>query len=68
MLQQIKSDCLASFQEHLRLAPTSQLSANVVRCLIIAVGEEAPLDVVLQVGQCLVDLRRGELRREAERN
>lgn len=56
------------FAEHVRQAPASHPSERIVRLMLEDVAKDCPMHVLVQLGQCLVDCRKSELREEAERN
>lgn len=56
------------FQKHVKMAATDAQSEEIVRVMLERVAKTCPMHVLVQLGQCLVDCRRSELRDEAERN
>ncbi len=62
------SDCVRQFAEQVRNAPTDPQCEKVVRYMLEEVAKDCPMHVLVALGQCLVDCRRGELHDEAERN
>lgn len=59
---------LADFQKAVRNAPTSKQAEKIVRYMLEEVAKDCPMHVLVQLGQCLADCRKTELRDEAERN
>jgi len=59
---------LREFAEHVRNAPTNELSERVVRIMIERVAKSCSMAVLVQLGQCLVDCRQSEMQSEAEQN
>jgi hypothetical protein len=59
---------LAEFADQLRRAPSDKKAEKVVRFMIEEVAKDCPMHVLIQLGQCLIDCRKSELRDEAERN
>jgi len=56
------------FSECVRNAPASPGAEKFVRIMLGKFAENCPVHVLVQLGQCLVDIRTAELRREAEQN
>jgi hypothetical protein len=61
-------DHLREFAEQVRSASTDKQSERIVRIMIKEVAEDCPTEVLVQIGQCIIDFRKSELRGEAERN
>ena len=61
-------DRVSEFAEHVRKAATNKQSEKIVRYMIEDVAKDCPMHVLKQLGQCLVDCRRSEVRTEAEQN
>jgi pheromone shutdown protein TraB len=59
---------LREFSEHVRKALVDERSERIVRVMLEKTAQSGPLHVVAQLGQCLVDCRKSELRSEAEQN
>jgi hypothetical protein len=59
---------LAEFANYLSAAPADEKAEWVVRTMLGKVAQNCPMGVLLQLGQCLIDCRRSELRGEAEQN
>jgi hypothetical protein len=62
------SENLRAFAKSVEMAPVDEHSEDVVRFMLRGVAEDCPMHVLVQLGQCLVDIRRSELRSEAEKN
>jgi RecB family exonuclease len=59
---------IRAFQELVRRAPTDARAEQSVRGMLRGCADSCPMDVLVQLGQCLVDARTSELRFEAESN
>ena len=59
---------LREFSEHVRNALTNERSERIVRVMLEKTAQNGPLHVLVQLGQCLVDCRKSELRSDAEQN
>lgn len=59
---------LREFAEHVRNAPTDEQAERVVRIMIARVAKSCPMDILVQLGLCLIECRQSELRNEAEQN
>ncbi len=61
-------DNLRIFAENLRNASTDKKAEKLVRYMVEEVAKDCPMHVLIQLGQCIIDCRKNELRSEAERN
>ena len=61
-------NCIAGLQEKVASAPTDKKAEAFLRDLIADVAKDCPIHALVHIGQCLVDIRKSELRDEAERN
>lgn len=59
---------IPEFLDNLRKAPTSEHDERIVRIMLEKVARNSPLDVVIALGHKLIELRKDEMRDEAERN
>jgi hypothetical protein len=59
---------LAGFQELVRLAHSDERAELAVRAMLRECADSCPVDVLVQLVQCLVDARKSELKTEAESN
>jgi hypothetical protein len=59
---------LREFAAHLRNAPTDKEAERIVRIMVQRVAKTCPIHILVQIGQCLIDCRKAELRGEAEQN
>ncbi len=59
-------DRLKEFAEALRNAPTDKRAEKIVRYMVEEVAKDCPKHVLVQLGQCLIDCRKDELRSEAD--
>jgi hypothetical protein len=59
---------LNEFAENLRQAPSDKIAERIVRCMVEEVGKDCPVYLLVQLGQCIIDCRKSELRDEAARN
>lgn len=62
------ADRLSEFAEHVRTAPDDKQAEKVVRCMVEEVAKNCPIHLLVQIGQCIVECRKAELRNEAEMN
>jgi hypothetical protein len=56
------------FQELVQRAPTDTRAEQSVRGMLRGCADSCPMDVLIKLGQCLVDARSSELSAEAESN
>ena len=61
-------DNLRDFTEHVRNAPTNSASEQFVRMMLERWAKRCPMRVLMQLGQCVIDCRKADLRDEAEQN
>ncbi len=61
-------DNLDTFTECVHHAPTCKEAEEFVRMMLERFARRCPMHVLVQLGQCLIDCRRSELREEAEQN
>jgi hypothetical protein len=61
-------DRLPEFERYVRAAPTDAESERIVRTMLGRFAKSCPMDVLVQLAQCVIDCRRAELRDEAGRN
>jgi len=61
-------DNLGIFTESLRNAPTDKKAETFVRMMLERFAKNCPMHVLVQLGQCVIDCRKSELRNEAEQN
>lgn len=59
---------LNDFARYVNDAATDKQAERVVRLMIEKVARNCPVDVLIRLGQCIVECRSAELRDEAERN
>jgi hypothetical protein len=59
---------LPEFIENLRRAPGSEADEKIVRRMIEVLATHCPMHVLVQLGQCVIDWRKSEIRNESERN
>ncbi len=62
------TDHLDEFVKYLHDAATDGWAERIVRLSIEHAARNCPVDVLVQIGQCVVECRRDELREDAERN
>lgn len=56
------------FQQTVNNAAHDKRSEKMVRIMLEEVAKDCPMHVLVQLGQSLIDIRRAELRAEAEQN
>jgi hypothetical protein len=61
-------DNLDTFTECVRNAPTNKKAEEFVRMMLVKFAKNCPMHVLVQLGQCVIDCRKSELRHEAEQN
>lgn len=61
-------DKTVEFARNLRDAATDKKSERIVRGMVKSVVEDCPIDLAVQLGQCILDYRKGEIRDEVGRN
>ena len=61
-------DRVREFSAQVKTAPTNKQSERVVRAMLCGVANNCPMDLLVHIGQLVVDYRKDELRRQAERN
>jgi hypothetical protein len=59
---------LTAFAAHVHAAPADEKSEWVVRAMLEGTAQNCPMDVLVRLGECLVECRKSELRGEAESN
>jgi hypothetical protein len=59
---------LREFAQYVRSAPTDKGAERIVRTMLERVAKSCPMEVLVQLAQCLIDCRKFELRNEAEQN
>lgn len=59
---------LGDFLANLRDAPTDKQAEKIVRYMLEEVAKDCPMPLLVQLGQCIADYRKSEIRDEAERN
>lgn len=59
---------LDTFTQCVRNAPTSPKAEEFVRMMLVKFAKNCPMHVLVQLGQCVIDCRKAELRSEAEQN
>ncbi len=57
---------LSEFAKYVRDAATDKQAERVVRLMIEKVAKNCPLDVLVQIGQCIVECRKDELRNNGQ--
>lgn len=62
------AEMLANFRKFVNAAPTTPQAEEYVRTFIAGVAKNCPMDVLVQLGQFVADLRRSELQRASEQN
>ena len=62
------SNNLGRFAEFVRNAPTDERAEQFVRAMLARVAASCPMDVLVQLAQCLIECRKGELQDEAGLN
>jgi hypothetical protein len=62
------NDKLRVFEELVRTAPVNEKSERFVRDMISGIAWSCPIQVLVQLAQCVIDSRQAELRDEASRN
>ena len=61
-------DNLDIFTECVRNAPTVPKAEEFVRLMMGKFSKSCPMHILVQLGQCLIDCRKLELRQEVEQN
>jgi hypothetical protein len=61
-------DCLGQFIESMKLASTDRRHEKAVRFMVEGMAKDCPIPLLIELGQCLVDYRKQELREEASLN
>lgn len=61
-------DNLAEFADYVRSVPTSRQAEKIVRLMVEKVAKNCPIEVLVRIGQCILECRQSELRSEAEQN
>ena len=61
-------DYLDEFKQYLNNAKTNVKAEKIVRLMIEEVAKNCPIDVLIRLGECIIDCRKIELRNELERN
>lgn len=61
-------DNLKTLQECVTCAPTSPKAEEFVRLMLGRFAKHCPMHVLVRLGQCVIDIRKEELREEAEQN
>ncbi len=56
---------LRNFQEIIRRAKSDTDAERFVRQMLRGAADRAPLEAILELGQCLVDVRKHEMRADA---
>lgn len=64
----MKYDNLDTFTECVHNAATSAKAEEHIRLMLARFAKSCPMHVLVQLGQCLIDCRKSELRQEVERN
>ncbi len=59
---------LETFAECVRNAPNSKKAEEFIRMMLERFARNCPMHVLVQLGQCVIDCRKTELRRESEQN
>jgi len=59
---------VAEFERYVNAAPFDSKAEFIVRTMLEKVAMSCPIDVLIQLASCMVEVRRAELRSEAERN
>ncbi len=59
---------LDMFAECVKNAPTVKKAEEHVRMMLERFARNAPAHVIVRLGECIIDIRKSELREEAERN
>lgn len=61
-------DNLQTFTECVRNVATSKKAEQFVRMMLERFARTCPVHVLAQLGQCIIDCRKSDLRSEAEQN
>ena len=59
---------IRGFEELVRLARSDERAERAVRNMLRGCADSCPVDVLVQLGECLIDARKSELRADAELN